>query len=65
MAGAKLGAQVTSRIVDVRKAGDVASWIKDTVTEFGKLDGAANVAGVAAAENGGSTVETVVCNSVV
>lgn len=65
MAGAKLGAQVATRVVDVRKAEEVISWIKDTVTEFGKLDGAANVAGVAAAEDGGSTVETMVCNSVV
>lgn len=60
MAGTKLGAQVATRIVDVRKAEEVTSWIKDTVTEFGKLDGAANVAGVAAAEDGGSTVETMV-----
>ncbi|CZR69250.1 related to D-arabinitol 2-dehydrogenase [Phialocephala subalpina] len=56
----KHGAQVATRILDVRKAEEVTSWIKDTVTKFGKLDGAANVAGVAAAENGGSTVETVV-----
>ncbi|PVH69787.1 putative short chain dehydrogenase/ reductase [Cadophora sp. DSE1049] len=57
---ADLGAQVATRTVDVRKDDEVTAWIKDTVTKFGKLDGSANVAGVAAAENGGSTVESVV-----
>lgn len=34
-------------------------WIEDTYTEFGKLDGAANVAGVAGGD-GDTTVETIV-----
>ena len=32
--------------VDVRKADQVDSWIKQTVDKFGKLDGAVNLAGV-------------------
>lgn len=32
--------------VDVRKADQVDSWIKQTVEKFGKLDGAVNLAGV-------------------
>jgi NAD(P)-dependent dehydrogenase (short-subunit alcohol dehydrogenase family) len=46
--------------VDVRDDEEVKSWISEAVAEFGKLDGAANVAGVAAAPDGGSTVETMV-----
>jgi len=51
---------VTMRKVDVSNDTEVRVWIDETVTEFGKLDGAANVAGVAAGEDGGSTVETMV-----
>jgi NAD(P)-dependent dehydrogenase (short-subunit alcohol dehydrogenase family) len=51
---------VTTRKVDVRDDEEVKSWISETVAKFGKLDGAANVAGVAAAPDGGSTVETMV-----
>jgi NAD(P)-dependent dehydrogenase (short-subunit alcohol dehydrogenase family) len=35
-----------SQVVDVRKPSDVNSWIEKTVAEFGKLDGAVNLAGV-------------------
>lgn len=38
--------RVSSTIVDVRKSDQVNAWIQDTVQRFGKLDGAANVAGV-------------------
>ncbi len=33
-------------VVDVRKSSDVDKWIADTVSKFGQLDGAANIAGV-------------------
>lgn len=38
--------KVLIRTVDVSKAAEVDSWIEDAVKEFGKLDGAANVAGL-------------------
>ncbi|KEF58644.1 uncharacterized protein A1O9_06570 [Exophiala aquamarina CBS 119918] len=40
------GARVISTVVDVSKAPDVQAFISKTVTEFGRLDGAANLAGV-------------------
>jgi len=38
--------KVTTTTVDVRKSADVNAWIKQTVADHGKLDGAANLAGV-------------------
>ena len=35
-----------SAVVDVRKSSDVEKWIADTVSKFGQLDGAANIAGI-------------------
>ena len=35
-----------STVVDVRKSASVDSWISKTVEKYGKLDGAANWAGV-------------------
>jgi NAD(P)-dependent dehydrogenase (short-subunit alcohol dehydrogenase family) len=40
------GAQVLAQVVDISKRRDVESWIAATVEKFGKLDGAANLAGV-------------------
>jgi len=40
------GVKVIGQRVDVSKSDDVDSWIAATVKHFGKLDGAANVAGV-------------------
>jgi NAD(P)-dependent dehydrogenase (short-subunit alcohol dehydrogenase family) len=42
----KSGGQVMATAVDVRNENDVAAWIKKTVAKFGRLDGAANLAGV-------------------
>ncbi|KAL8694868.1 MAG: hypothetical protein Q9218_000532 [Villophora microphyllina] len=39
-------ANVHSKIVNVASAQEVDSWIEETVKEFGKLDGAANLAGI-------------------
>ncbi|KAG9258497.1 ABA4 protein [Emericellopsis atlantica] len=38
--------KVFSQVVDVRSAEQVESWIKATVSHFGRLDGAANIAGI-------------------
>jgi NAD(P)-dependent dehydrogenase (short-subunit alcohol dehydrogenase family) len=40
------GAQILTAIVDVSSRKDVEGWIEATVARFGKLDGAANLAGV-------------------
>ncbi|KAI8622964.1 3-oxoacyl-reductase [Xylariaceae sp. FL1651] len=42
----KYGAEVIISKVDVRKYDDVDAWIGNTIQTFGKLDGAANLAGV-------------------
>lgn len=39
-------AQILSTVVDVRVSSQVREWIQLTVDKFGKLDGAANMAGV-------------------
>lgn len=38
--------RIFSAITDVRSSSQVDSWINDTVSHFGRLDGAANLAGV-------------------
>lgn len=38
--------EILASPVDVRKYDQVEKWIQDTVSHFGKLDGAANLAGV-------------------
>ncbi|KAF2667957.1 NAD(P)-binding protein [Microthyrium microscopicum] len=42
----KAGGTVMATVVDVRNRQQVESWIKATAEKFGKLDGAANLAGV-------------------
>ncbi|KAJ0384028.1 hypothetical protein COL922a_009258 [Colletotrichum nupharicola] len=46
------GGRVEATVVDVSDSEQVKSWIEETVKIFGKLDGAANIAGT-----GGSTVD--------
>lgn len=46
------GARVEATAVDVSNPDQVKNWIENTVKTFGKLDGAANIAGI-----GGSTVD--------
>lgn len=48
--------------VDVSQNDQVTTWTHDTVRYFGRLDGAANVAGIAMGE-GTSTCETMVCHN--
>ena len=45
-AGASPAAKIISTVVDVRKDEQVNQWIEKTVKEFGRLDGAVNLAGV-------------------
>ncbi|OCL06315.1 putative short chain dehydrogenase/ reductase [Glonium stellatum] len=47
------------RKIDVRNVDEVNAWIDDVVKVFGKLDGAANVAGVAGGD-GDTTIQTIV-----
>lgn len=42
----KKGGQVMAMVVDVRDEKQVNAWITKTVERFGKIDGAANLAGV-------------------
>ncbi|KAB5551067.1 ABA4 protein [Coniochaeta sp. 2T2.1] len=42
----KAGGQVMARVVDVSNRKSVENWIQETVDKFGKLDGAANLAGI-------------------
>jgi NAD(P)-dependent dehydrogenase (short-subunit alcohol dehydrogenase family) len=53
----KSGAQVMSRVVDVSKRQSVEDWIAATVEKFGKLDGAANLAGVIGRQNNVARIE--------
>ena len=53
----KSGAQVMSRVVDVSKRQPVEDWIAATVEKFGKLDGAANLAGVIGRQNNIARIE--------
>ena len=45
--GGKYKAEITTTRVDVSKADQVDNWITAAAKKFGKLDGAANVAGIA------------------
>lgn len=45
--------------VDVRSASSVSSWIEDTMAKFGRLDGAANLAGTIPPDHNVGTVETI------
>jgi NAD(P)-dependent dehydrogenase (short-subunit alcohol dehydrogenase family) len=57
--GEAFGAEIVCTKVDVSKSDQVEKWIEDTVRVFGRLDGAANVAGVAAGD-GETTCQTIV-----
>lgn len=46
------GGTVFTKVIDVRKRDTVDSWIKETVNLFGKLNGAANIAGVTGKNHG-------------
>jgi NAD(P)-dependent dehydrogenase (short-subunit alcohol dehydrogenase family) len=46
------GGEIFTKAIDVRKRNTVDAWIKETVETFGKLDGAANMAGVIGKNHG-------------
>ncbi|KAL8677963.1 MAG: hypothetical protein Q9186_005661 [Xanthomendoza sp. 1 TL-2023] len=52
-------AKVLAKIVDVTSAQQVDAWIQETVSAFGKIDGAANLAGINGESTGKSLVEDV------
>ncbi|ORY18150.1 3-alpha--hydroxysteroid dehydrogenase [Clohesyomyces aquaticus] len=55
----KSGAQVLTTVVDVANRQQVEAWISATVSKFGKLDGAANLAGVIGKQNNIANIEDV------
>jgi NAD(P)-dependent dehydrogenase (short-subunit alcohol dehydrogenase family) len=57
--GLKFKVKIKTSKLDVSNDAQVAIWVADTVKEFGKLDGAANVAGIAGGD-GDTTVQTIV-----
>lgn len=48
--------KITTTVLDVRKSAEVNDWIEQTAKDHGRLDGAANLAGVL--KPTGSTMET-------
>lgn len=40
------GVEIFTHALDVRNADEVATWIKKTIAHFGRLDAAANIAGI-------------------
>ena len=48
--GSQYQAKITSKKVDVSKVAEVESWIGEVIEDHGKLDGAANIAGIAGGE---------------
>lgn len=56
-AASSSGKDILATVVDVRDVKSVQSWIKQTVEKFGKLDGAANLAGVIGSQFGATTLK--------
>ncbi|KAF2703721.1 NAD(P)-binding protein [Pleomassaria siparia CBS 279.74] len=55
----KAGGQVLATVVDVSNRKQVEDWINATVDKFGKLDGAANLAGVIGRQNNIARIEEI------
>jgi NAD(P)-dependent dehydrogenase (short-subunit alcohol dehydrogenase family) len=53
----ELGKDILAFKCDVRKVSDVEAWIAETVTKFGSLDGAANMAGIIGQKPGHSWID--------
>ena len=47
-----VGDNLMTRVVNVREDNEVSNWVKATVEKFGRLDGAANMAGVIGKHHG-------------
>ncbi|KAL8734185.1 MAG: hypothetical protein Q9166_001670 [cf. Caloplaca sp. 2 TL-2023] len=52
-------AKVFTKVVNVTSSQEVDAWIQEVVTQFGKLDGAANLAGTTGKNTGSTLVENV------
>ena len=50
------GTKVMTTVLDISKKEQVEAWIQDTVKAFGKIDGAANMAGVIGSSMGKKTI---------
>lgn len=59
--GSQYSTRFTLTKVDVGNIEQVNSWIKDTIDVFGRLDGAANIAGIAGGD--GQATEAIVRNT--
>ncbi|KAF2104585.1 NAD(P)-binding protein [Rhizodiscina lignyota] len=55
----KAGGKAIGTVVDVRNRKQVEAWIEKTVSSFGKLDGAANLAGVIGKQNNMAGLEDI------
>jgi len=55
----KSGGTAMATVVDVRNRAQVEDWIEKTVERFGKLDGAANIAGVIGKQNNVATLSEI------
>lgn len=60
--GAKYDTKITTANVDVSMYESVSAWIDNVLKDFGRLDGCANVAGIAGGD-GNTTIETIVSSS--
>ncbi|KAL8809447.1 MAG: hypothetical protein Q9200_003413 [Gallowayella weberi] len=56
---AALDAKVLTKVVDVSSAQQVEAWIQETVSAFGEIDGAVNLAGTSGKSTGSTFVEDV------
>ncbi|KAL8714883.1 MAG: hypothetical protein Q9220_001396 [cf. Caloplaca sp. 1 TL-2023] len=52
-------AKVLAKVVNVASAQEVDAWTQETVSQFGKIDGAANLAGIAGKQTGNTKIEDV------
>ncbi|KAL8696304.1 MAG: hypothetical protein Q9224_002862, partial [Gallowayella concinna] len=52
-------AKVLTKLVNVASSQEVKAWIQETVSQFGKIDGAANIAGIPGKGTGSSFIEDV------
>lgn len=53
------GTKVLTKTVNVSSSRDVDAWIQETVSRFGRIDGAANLAGIVGKSTSSSFVEDV------
>ncbi|KAL8953705.1 MAG: hypothetical protein Q9222_000450 [Ikaeria aurantiellina] len=52
-------AKVLEKVVNVASSQEVEAWMQETVSQFGRIDGAANLAGIALKQTGHAKIEDV------